>query len=83
MNEFELDKWLQPQTLPQEGQMTCGVAAFARLAKITREQLRSDMPDAVNGMTPEQGERFLRSIGRKVTRYGSGEKHPLPCVHLL
>lgn len=79
----ELDRWLQPQTLQQEGQMDCGVAVFAKLANLTEERILSDMPEAANGMTPEHAERYLKSKGLKVTRYESGDKHPLPCAHLV
>ena len=80
---MELDNWLQPQMLRQEGDMDCGVAVFGALAELTREEILRDMPDAVNGKTVDEWKAYLSDKGFAVFQYSPDEPCPLPCAHLV
>jgi hypothetical protein len=77
-------KFPVPQYLRQQGAMGCGVAVFAELAGLSREEILRDRPRAEeHGLTVEEWEEYLRGKGLIVRRYQSDEHHPLPCAHLV
>jgi hypothetical protein len=81
-SESKLEWWLESQMLRQESEMECGVHVFGALANLSRSEIVSDMPDAVNGKTLDQWEAYLNGKGWEMTRHQPGEKHPQPCAHL-
>jgi hypothetical protein len=50
--------------------------------ELTRKELLSDMPDAVNGKTLDEWDAYVNRKGWEMACYQPGQKHPLPCAHL-
>jgi hypothetical protein len=73
----------EPQMLRQEGDMDCGLSVIGALAKLNREEILHDMPEAVNGKTVDQWKAYLTERGIEVVQYGPKDDHPLPCAHLV
>jgi hypothetical protein len=64
-----------------------GFASSAKLADLTRQDILNDISDAAGGKKVDEWETYLRTKlaarGLKPRRYQVGEKHPLPCAHLV
>ena len=63
--------------------MDCGVPVFGALADLSRAEILTDMPDAVDGKTVDQWKNYLRQKGFVVTQFGPDDQYPLPCAHLV
>lgn len=83
MDDIPLEAWFQGQMLRQEAAMDCGVAVFAKLANLNRQEILRDMPGAINGRTVEEWETYLAARGCRPTRYQAEDEYPLPCAHLV
>lgn len=73
------------QRLQQQGDMGCGVAVFAELTGLTRQEILSDQPQAENeGLRVIEWEAYLIHKGFEVRLYDSKKRGYLyPCAHLM
>jgi hypothetical protein len=71
------------QSLRQEHERDCGVHVFAKLAGVSTGELLRELPEAINGVTVNTWEEWLRRKGLRVARYQPNEEYSLPCGHLV
>jgi hypothetical protein len=74
----------KPQTLHQKFERDCGVCVFARLAGISEDQLRAELPDAQLGkVSVDEWHKWLEGKGLVVTRRDGCSDDAVPCAHLV
>jgi hypothetical protein len=72
------------QSLHQKFDRDCGVCVFAKLAGMTEEGLRAELPDAHLGTVTVNGwEEWLRDKGFIVTQRDGCPNDIVPCAHLV
>jgi hypothetical protein len=73
------------QRLQQYGEMGCGVAVFAELTGLTREEILLDQPKAEEaGLPVIEWEGYLINKGFEIRRYDSDKcGYTRPCAHLM
>jgi len=72
------------QALHQKFERDCGVSVFARLAGISEDQLRAELPDAHLGkVSVDEWQAWLETKGFLVTRRKGCPDDMVPCAHLV
>lgn len=74
----------KPQTLHQKFERDCGVCVFARLAGISEDQVRAELPAAHLGkISVDEWQLWLEAKGFVVTRRDGSSDDAVPCAHLV
>lgn len=70
--------------LRQESARDCSVPVFACLARVSEEEVRQDLPEAVLGLVSvSQWENWLKEKGFQVLRRDGCPADIVPCAHLV